>query len=61
MSWGPHTLRHVAASLWIAQGISPKKAQQLLGHATLQMTMDLTATSARSRVKTTPWRTAARP
>lgn len=40
-AFGPHTLRHVAASLWIDQGLRPKKVQELLGHATLQMTMDL--------------------
>lgn len=39
--FGPHTLRHVAASLWIAQGLEPKRVQQLLGHSSLQMTMDL--------------------
>lgn len=41
MAFGPHTLRHVAASLWIDQGLRPKKVQDLLGHATLQLTMDL--------------------
>lgn len=41
MAFGPHMLRHVAASLWIAQGLRPKRVQTLLGHATLQMTMDL--------------------
>lgn len=40
-AFGPHALRHVAASLWIAQGLRPKKVQELLGHATLQLTMDL--------------------
>ncbi|MHB8283858.1 MAG: tyrosine-type recombinase/integrase [Caulobacteraceae bacterium] len=40
-AYGPHTLRHVAASLWIAQGLKPKKIQELLGHSTLQLTMDL--------------------
>lgn len=40
-AFGPHTLRHVAASLWIDQGLRPKKVQALLGHATLQLTMDL--------------------
>ncbi len=39
--FGPHTLRHVAASLWIEQGLQPKRIQALLGHSTLQMTMDL--------------------
>jgi integrase len=40
-AFGPHTLRHVAASLWIEQDVKPKKLQELLGHATLQLTMDL--------------------
>lgn len=40
-AFGPHTLRHVSASLWIAQGLSPKKVQDLLGHSTIQLTMDL--------------------
>ncbi len=38
--FGPHTLRHVAVSLWIAQGLAPKKVQELVGHSTLQLTMD---------------------
>lgn len=41
LAFAPHALRHVAASLWIAQGLNPKKVQHLLGHATLQLTMDL--------------------
>lgn len=40
-AFSPHTLRHVSASLWIAQGLSPKKVQDLLGHSTIQLTMDL--------------------
>ena len=38
----PHTLRHVAVSLWLAQSPQPKpkKVQELVGHATLKMTMD---------------------
>lgn len=38
----PHALRHVAVSLWLAQRPqpSPKKVQELVGHATLKMTMD---------------------
>jgi integrase len=35
-----HTMRHVAASLWIEQGYNPKRVQEMLGHATLAMTMD---------------------
>jgi len=33
-------LRHVYASLQIEQGISPKRLQKLIGHATLKMTLD---------------------
>lgn len=40
-AFGPHTLRHAAVSLWIAQGLSPKRVQELAGHSSLQMTMDL--------------------
>lgn len=40
-AFGPHALRHVAASLWIGQKLMPKKVQELLGHSTLAMTMDL--------------------
>lgn len=38
----PHTLRHVAVSLWLAQRPqpNPKKVQELVGHATLKVTMD---------------------
>lgn len=38
----PHVLRHVAVSLWLAQTPQPKpkKIQELVGHATLKMTMD---------------------
>jgi integrase len=35
-----HALRHVAASLFIEQGWSPKKVQQVLGHSSIQMTFD---------------------
>lgn len=35
-----HDMRHVAASLWIEQEKKPKKVQALLGHSSLQMTMD---------------------
>lgn len=41
LAFHPHALRHVAASLWIEQNLQPKKVQELLGHATLGMTMDL--------------------
>lgn len=39
-AFGPHTLRHVYASLQIEQGVSPKRLQKLIGHATLKMTLD---------------------
>jgi integrase len=35
-----HALRHAAAALWIEQGLSPKKIQALLGHASIQQTFD---------------------
>lgn len=35
-----HTLRHVAASLFIEQGWTPKKVQQVMGHQSIQMTFD---------------------
>jgi integrase len=39
--FGPHALRHAAASLFIEQGWTPKKVQTVLGHASIQMTFDL--------------------
>lgn len=39
--FGIHALRHAAASLFIEQGWNPKKIQTLLGHATINMTMDV--------------------
>ncbi len=39
--YGPHALRHAAASLFIEQGWQPKKVQTVLGHASIQMTFDL--------------------
>jgi integrase len=38
--FGPHMLRHVYASLQIEQGVTPKRLQKLIGHATLKMTLD---------------------
>ncbi|PJI56028.1 site-specific integrase [Methylobacterium radiotolerans] len=35
-----HALRHSAAALWIAQGLSPKRVQALMGHASIQQTFD---------------------
>jgi integrase len=39
--FGIHALRHAAASLFIEQGWNPKKVQTLLGHASINMTMDV--------------------
>ena len=39
-AFGPHTLRHVYASLQIAQNVSPKRLQKLMGHSTLKLTLD---------------------
>lgn len=49
--YGLHSLRHVAASMWIKQGIDLKRLQTWIGHATIQLTLDtyghLIADSAR--------------
>ena len=39
--FGIHALRHAAASLFIEQGWNPKKIQTLLGHASINMTIDV--------------------
>lgn len=39
--FGIHALRHAAASLFIEQKWNPKKIQTLLGHASINMTMDV--------------------
>ena len=36
-----HDLRHSAASLLMSQGVHPKVVQELLGHSTIAMTMDV--------------------
>jgi integrase len=36
-----HSLRHFFSSIMIAEGIQPKRLQELIGHSSLQMTMDL--------------------
>ena len=35
-----HDLRHTCATLLLAQGTHPKLVQELLGHATIAMTLD---------------------
>lgn len=35
-----HTLRHVAVSLWIEQGVTPKQVSKWAGHASVQFTLD---------------------
>lgn len=37
----PHGLRHTAATLALAEGIHPKVVQELLGHKSITMTLDL--------------------
>ena len=37
----PHTFRHTFATRAIENGMNPKVLQQIMGHGTLQMTMDL--------------------
>ena len=36
-----HTLRHTCASMLLAQGVHPKVVQEMLGHSTIAITMDL--------------------
>ena len=38
--YGFHALRHAAASLFIEQGMNPKRIQALMGHANIQITFD---------------------
>jgi integrase len=39
--YGMHALRHACASLWIENGMNPKRIQTLMGHSTIQMTYDV--------------------
>ena len=39
--YGLHALRHACASLWIENGMNPKRIQKLMGHSTIQMTYDV--------------------
>jgi integrase len=36
-----HDLRHVAASLFIEQGMQPKRVQEIMGHSSIKITFDL--------------------
>ena len=36
-----HSLRHTCASMLFAQGVHPKIVQEMLGHSTVSITMDL--------------------
>ena len=38
--YGMHAFRHAAASLWIEQGLNPKRIQALMGHSSIQVTFD---------------------
>ena len=40
-AWSPHTMRHSAASLLIAQGVDLKLISEVLGHSTIRMTADV--------------------
>ena len=35
-----HDLRHTCATLLLSKGVHPKYVQQLLGHASIQLTLD---------------------
>lgn len=35
-----HDLRHTAATLLLAQGVHPKIVQEMLGHASIALTLD---------------------
>lgn len=37
----PHTLRHIFATRVFEKGMKPKAVQEILGHSSLSMTMDL--------------------
>ena len=36
-----HPLRHTCASMLLARGVHPKVVQEMLGHSTIAITMDL--------------------
>ena len=39
--YGLHSLRHAAVSLWIEQGLQPKRIQLLAGHSSIRVTFDI--------------------
>lgn len=39
--YGMHSLRHAAASAWIAQGVDLKRLTTWMGHSSVQMTLDV--------------------
>ena len=39
----PHQLRHTCCTRWLANGMTPKEAQYLMGHATADVTMNIYA------------------
>jgi integrase len=49
-----HDLRHTAASLMLAQGVSPRVVMEILGHSQISVTMNtyshVTPTSSREAV-----------
>ncbi len=38
--YAPNVMRHFTASLWIEQGVNPKRLQKRMGHASIQTTMN---------------------
>jgi integrase len=38
--YGLHALRHACASLWIEEGLNPKRIQSLMGHSSIKQTFD---------------------
>ena len=39
-SYSLHPFRHATASMWIEQGLNPKRVQYLMGHSSIQVTFD---------------------
>ena len=53
----PHELRHTAASLAIKPGANVKVVQQMLGHASAAITLDVYAGLFADNLHWTRWRT----